>query len=243
MPTRRDLLKLSLFLMMGCMKSSSESDGRLGARVQSDRAQGSATPRPQRLGLGKQRDGLFYAPVRQELAPLIVFLHGAGGSAEWAMEPLVAHANRTGTIIVAPDSRSRTWGMISGDEAADVAFIDSALRRMFESYSIDPRRIGISGFSDGASAALSWGLVNGDLFSGIAAFSPGFLKLSSAPMGEPRIFISHGTDDEILPIDRCGRRIARLLREARYTVEYREFEGGHTVPPETGDDGLRWIFA
>ena len=33
-----------------------------------------------------------------------------------------------------------------------------------------------SGFSDGASYALSLGAANGDLFTHIAAFSPGFMR-------------------------------------------------------------------
>ena len=57
------------------------------------------------------------------------------------------------TILIAPDSRAQTWGVVLGDEAEDTAFLDSALEKIFESYAIDPHRIGISGFSDGASAA------------------------------------------------------------------------------------------
>jgi phospholipase/carboxylesterase len=35
--------------------------------------------------------------------------------------------------------------------------------------------------------------------------------------------------DDILPIDRCGRPIARELRAAGYPVTMREFEGGHQM--------------
>jgi poly(3-hydroxybutyrate) depolymerase len=41
---------------------------------------------------------------------------------------------------------------------------------------VDPQRICVSGFSDGASYALSLGLANGDLFTHVAAFSPGFMR-------------------------------------------------------------------
>ena len=43
----------------------------------------------------------------------------------------------------------------------------------------------IAGFSDGASVALAWGLMNGDLFPNIAAFSPGFIQLSGPATGSP----------------------------------------------------------
>jgi predicted esterase len=36
----------------------------------------------------------------------------------------------------------------------------------------------------------------------------------------------------VLPVERCGRRLARELSRAGYDVEYREFPGGHVVPPE-----------
>ena len=54
--------------------------------------------------------------------------------------------------------------------------MDQAVHHVFERYSIDPGRIGLAGFSDGASYALSLGVANGDLFTHIMAFSPGFMR-------------------------------------------------------------------
>jgi predicted esterase len=87
------------------------------------------------------------------------------------------------------------------------------------SYAIDPARVAIGGFSDGASYALSLGLTNGDLFSHVLAFSPGFMA-PAGQEGSPRIFVSHGTRDAVLPIDRCSRRIVPTLRRAGYDVAY-----------------------
>ena len=56
---------------------------------------------------------------------------------------------------------------------------------------VDPARLVIGGFSDGASYALSLGLINGQLFRKVAAFSPGFV-VTGEPEGKPRVFISHG---------------------------------------------------
>jgi phospholipase/carboxylesterase len=44
--------------------------------------------------------------------------------------------------------------------------------------------------------------------------------------------VSHGIDDRVLPIDPCSRRLVPALRNSGYDVDYREFDGGHTVPPE-----------
>jgi phospholipase/carboxylesterase len=103
----------------------------------------------------------------------------------------------------------------------------------------DTGRLAVGGVSDGASYALSIGLSNGDVFATVLAFSPGFLAVADAT-GTPRIFVSHGTRDPILPIDACSRSFVPPLREAGYEVNFREFDGGHTVPPPIADEGLRW---
>jgi phospholipase/carboxylesterase len=112
-----------------------------------------------------------------------------------------------------------------------VAFLDNALNDVFATFVVDPGRIAIAGFSDGASYALSLGLVNGALFSDILAFSPGFAAPSQTE-DEPRIFISHGRQDPILPFERCGDRLAAVLQQSGYDVDYRPFSGGHVVPAE-----------
>ena len=61
------------------------------------------------------------------------------------------------------------------------------------------------------------------------AFSPGFVAPDPV-VGRPRIFISHGDDDRVLPVEQCGRPISKRLKRAGYDVDYREFNGGHTVP-------------
>ena len=96
------------------------------------------------------------------------------------------------------------------------------------------------GFSAGASYALSLGLLNGDLFTHVIAFSPGFVA-EGTRRGKPRIFVSHGVHDPILPIDRCGRRIVRDLRGDDCDVLYTEFDGGHAVPTEIVGAAVAWL--
>jgi phospholipase/carboxylesterase len=87
---------------------------------------------------------------------------------------------------------------------------------------------------------LSVGLANGDLFTHILAFSPGFV-LPPALVGKPRIFISHGTEDQILAIDSTSRIFAPQLRRGGYQVRYREFPGPHTVPLDVAKEALEWF--
>lgn len=196
------------------------------------------------LGLGNGvRDGLLYVPVgasADESYPLVVLLHGAGGTARQGLEPLLRYADEAGLLLLAPDSRGRTWDMILGGYGPDVAFLDSALSAVLARRRVDMGRLALGGFSDGASYGLSLGLANGDLFGAVLAFSPGFM----APLesrGRPRLYVSHGTGDGVLPIERCSRRLVPALRLAGYDVQYREFDGGHTVPPEIVRAAVEWL--
>ena len=196
-----------------------------------------------RLGLGGTRDGLLFVPeTRAASKPmsLVVMLHGAGGSSRKGIDPFLRVAEDEDMVLLAPESRGRTWDAILGGFGPDVAFIDRALRYVFERFPIDGDRIFIEGFSDGASYALSLGLTNGDLFSGIVAFSPGFSSPGDQ-RGQPKVFISHGRSDPVLPIDATSREIVPRLRDDGYDVEYVEFDAGHTHPRFVVDRALRWM--
>jgi predicted esterase len=73
------------------------------------------------------------------------------------------------------------------------------------------------------------------------AFSPGFIPSGVQKNGTPRIFISHGTQDQILPIDSCSRRLVPPLKQAGYDVKFREFDGPHAVPPQIAREALEWF--
>ena len=195
------------------------------------------------LGFGDGRDGLLYVSARYVAsapAPLVLMLHGATGSARGALRPFRELADDAGLVLLAPESRGTTWDAIRGDYGPDIAFIDRALAWTFQRVAIDPGRLTIEGFSDGATYALGVGLTNGDLFQRVIAFSPGFILPMDAH-AKPHVFISHGTRDQILPIEQCSRRIVPQLERAKYDVEYREFDGPHAVPPEIAKDALAWM--
>lgn len=217
-------------------------DGRLQARPGPPRAEGFG-PGVHPLGLERGRDGLLliprgYSPERP--VGMVVLLHGAGGTAQHGLDLLQAHADDAGLLLFAPDARGPTWDFIMGGYGPDVRFLDAGLAHVFAHYAVDPERVALGGFSDGASYALSLGIANGDLFHHLIAFSPGFAA-PPAQAGEPRIYISHGTRDTVLPIDRCGRRLARTLEQVGYDVHYHEFDGPHVVPQELRREAVEWL--
>lgn len=194
------------------------------------------------LGLGSARDGLLYVPRGYDSsrpAPLAVLLHGAGRDAG-RMRPTFSLADELGLVIVAPDSRGSTWDAIGGRTGPDVNFIDATLRSVFSHVRVDPRRMAMGGFSDGASYALGLGLANGDLFSHLIAFSPGYIPIPLR-RGMPRVFISHGTRDAVLPISSTSRIVTPRLRADGYDVVYREFDGPHQLLPEIAREAFEWL--
>jgi phospholipase/carboxylesterase len=219
-----------------------QTKGRLGARpVQ---VTGAAPLGLLPLMFGSARDSYLYVPATYQAerpAPLVLLLHGAGGHARQGLELLRSLADAAGLLLLAPASREHTWDLLVGRRyGPDLALIDRALEQTFSRYAVAPERVAIGGFSDGASYALSLGITNGDLFTHVIAFSPGFMA-PAGQTGSPRIFISHGTRDGVLPIDRCSRRIVPQLERAGYDVLYREFDGGHTISPDIASEAVGWF--
>jgi phospholipase/carboxylesterase len=212
------------------------------ARVTARPPAGTTTAAAGQRALGLDaRDAMLRIPPNAGAAPLplLVLLHGASSSGEIQLGRISAACDATGLAVLAPSSRGGTWDAIRGDFGVDPAFIDRALAKAFTLVNVDPRRIVLGGFSDGATYALSLGLINGDYFARIVAFSPGFV-VDGEPHGRPPIYISHGLSDPILPIDKCSRRIVPALTARGYDVTFREFDGVHEIAPAVATEALGW---
>ena len=195
------------------------------------------------MQLRAERDALLYIPesaAKFDKAPLVVSLHGATRSADSAIDRFKPLSDELGFLLLAPASEATTWDGIGGQYGPDPAFINRSIARAFTMRSIDPARVAMAGFSDGASYSLSIGLANGDLFRAVFGFSPGFI-IPGDRLGKPPVFISHGTVDNVLPIDQCSRRIVPQLKKEGYRVTYREFEGKHELPPAVASEAMRWF--
>ena len=167
---------------------------------------------------------------------LLVFLHGASRAVDVFVDAHRTAADAAGVIVLFPFSASSTWDAIRGTFSTDVVILDAALDWTFHRWTIDPGRIVMSGFSDGATYSLGIGRANGDLFSRVVAYSPGRL-LDVPAIGRPPILITHGTADTVLPVS-ASRGIVRELGWDGYEVDYREFEGGHVVRQSVIDEVL-----
>jgi phospholipase/carboxylesterase len=220
--------------------ASAQSDtGRLTARPRG--GGGNCAPGEHRLTLGSGRIALMRVTAggRRGKA-LVLALHGAGsGGARGGLYALRGGWSFPGVVMVAPSAGGSTWSFFQGRDE-DLPFVNRALARAFARCRVDPQRIAVGGFSDGATYALTLGLRNGDLFRAVVALSPGGVLAENA-IGKPRVFIAHGTLDNVLPIERTSDVIVRELRTHGYRVTYRRFRGGHEARPEISRVAFRWF--
>ena len=197
----------------------------------------------QPLRLGTDRDGILFIPRGYKEGvpmPLVLMLHGAGGTGR-GVSYTFEIADDLGVIVLAPDSRDEaTWDMLLHGYGEDVEFIGAALKDTYARCTVDRKRMAIAGHSDGASYALSLGIGTGETFGHIMAFSPGVMQPAEVH-GKPRIFISHGLSDAVMPIDVTSREFVTRLKKLGYDVTYREYEGRHGVPPEVVREGFDWF--
>ena len=197
------------------------------------------TTLPFTLGLA----GYAYVPPTYNAAKPPAFaalFHGAGHGGDELIEPLSELAATRNLVLVAVSSKSVTWDLINGPFGPDIVALERALTWMFARVTVDPSRTGVIGFSDGATYALAVGRANGDFLRRVVAYSPGSLR-NVPTAGRPEFFVTHGTQDIVLPVETTRGAIVPGLRAAGYAVEYREFNGGHGAPASLIAETIDWF--
>jgi phospholipase/carboxylesterase len=192
-------------------------------------------------------DALFYRPrtLPTGPAPLLVLLHGAGQPPADLIERFRQVADDRGVMLLAPKSRGGSWDLVPKPGGKprfgeDVPMIDGLLRDVFAKAPVDPKRVVLLGFSDGAGYALSLGTANPKLFRGIVALSPGYVVPPPGAGSAQRIFITHGTNDRWTPFDQAERVVVGLLRQAGADPHFRQHTGGHEIEPRSLEAGLNF---
>lgn len=185
--------------------------------------------------------------------PLVVFLHGVGengtdGEKHLAtgLPPYVeANAATFPAFVIAPQCKG-PWKYLGQDEQVILDAITAAQRE----WRIDPRRIYLTGLSQGGCSTFDLGARYPDRWAGLAVVC-GAGNPSDAGRIIAPLWIFHGELDEVVPPsgphqwDKAnvgGRDMARLIPRAKYT----EYEGAdHFIWDRVyADPALwEWLFA
>ncbi len=186
------------------------------------------------LGLFDERDAVLVVPAGVQPrtpTPLMVLFHGGGGSADKILPMMQDLAQARGFLLLAPQSLFPTWDIVIAGNGPDRERLDVALAEVASRFLLDPAHVAFAGHSDGGSYTLSLGPTNGHFVTHMIVSSAGFMSIHMQS-GAPQIFISHGTNDEQIPIDRSARVHAAKLEAAGYDVTYVEHDGPHAWRPD-----------
>ena len=167
---------------------------------------------------GRSRHWLVHMPRGYRaghVVPLVIAFHGHYSSPEKMayLTGLDRVADRDGFIVAYPADVDRSWAAevdSPADKAGvdDVAFTRALLDRLRAEYSIDPRRVVLTGFSNGAHLVQLLGCRLADQVAAIVPVS-GTLAPSAVAGCHParplNVVEFHGTGDPIDPFD--GGRI------------------------------------
>jgi polyhydroxybutyrate depolymerase len=193
----------------------------------------------------RTRHALVYWPKAVDgktRLPLVIMLHGMGGMASNAVRETgwSAKAEKEGFAVVYPDAtrpdgrqppslrtNAPAWNDGSGrfhaaqQQVDDVAFIDALIDRLVASQRIDPKKIFIAGFSNGASMTFLAGARLSNKVAAIAPVSGSWWDATQPPVRAVSLFYLTGSSDTLNPLAGGFPRLAFGGKE----------QGGQSKPP------------
>lgn len=148
--------------------------------------------------------------------PVVIYVHGGGGDMRAAyMDGLDKMADKHNFILAIPEGTGEkklghmraVWngGKWEGGEccgnADDVGFISKMIDEIKNNFSVDEKRIYVTGISNGGLMTNRVGCELADKVAAIATVAPAGLILNCSPSRPISIMNIHGMDDPANPID------------------------------------------
>jgi predicted esterase len=188
---------------------------------------------------------IFVPESKEKSLPMIVILHGMGGS---GFNTLPAWVERLQNrfIIVCPSYPMGAWWSPNAEQ-----LVMGLVQKTSSSYPVDMDRVFLAGLSNGAIGAYMIGMFYPDTFAGIVPIAGGItprymhflVNLNNTP-----VYMIQGEHDPIFPIS-LSRRVYQILSDMKYPVIYREHKesgnahGGHFLPEKEVPALREWLFA
>ena len=193
--------------------------------------------------------------------PVIILVHGFGASM-YDLAGLSPGISQTDYVYLCPNGivpfdigggqMGFGWTTPGGfnDEAesqrAEDAF-EAFMNEVSAPYKIQPGKTLVVGFSQGGGIAYRYGLTRPEMFAGVAALSaslaePDKLLPRLPDLKTQPIFIGHGNQDPVVPLER-GQDACALLESWGYgDCTYNEYAGaGHEITPTELRDLAAWV--
>ncbi len=190
------------------------------------------------------RSGAYYIPAgpRSQPIPLLVVLHGSGGTGRDMVADFRPFAQARHFAIVAPDSRDPgTWevGDQPGDVTPDLTHTLSCMEwvRTNAGLVIDSWHVLIAGYSAGGSSAPYIGS-NRPPFTHVAVLHGGVFPGGIGPR-RPSAWFSTGERDSYRPVA-LVKQAAAELSALGFAVMFRAYPGGHEYSVAEVRDLVDW---
>jgi len=153
---------------------------------------------------------------RNEQLPLVIALHGRGGNARSMILLTRKGFNRLSErdrfLVVYPDGIDRNWNDGRMDEEAndrahrdnidDVGFISALIDSLITDYNVDPKRIYVTGISNGAIMSYRLACELSDKITAIAPVDgnmPLYILPGCSPSRPISVLAINSTDDPLVP--------------------------------------------
>ncbi|RVT99231.1 hypothetical protein EOD42_03785 [Rhodovarius crocodyli] len=171
-------------------------------------------------------------------APLVVALHGGGGSASFMMQRWADTAREQGFILAVPNGTGRmpgagTWnasgccGEAQGQRVDDIAFINQVIADAVGAAQVDQSRIFVVGFSNGGMLAHRIAIAEGRRLAGVAVVAGGMFGDEAPAQAPVPMMMIHGRRDTAVPYEggvSPNPRVARFQTQpflpVRQALEY-----------------------
>jgi phospholipase/carboxylesterase len=184
----------------------------------------------------------YYTPDRAW--PLVMALHGGSGNGRAFLWSWLRDARSHGAILVSPTATGGTWALMGDD--TDTPNLSRILSTVRERWSIDPRKLLLTGMSDGGTFSYVSCLEAGSPFTHLAPISASFHPFlveaadSDRLRGLP-VHITHGALDWMFPVH-LARQAEQALTAGGARVTYSEIDDlSHTYPREINAVLLKWV--
>ena len=185
---------------------------------------------------------------------LLIVLHGRGDSSDgftWLKSNLKI-PNLSVLLLNAPDPYydGYSWYDLPPDQLQGILRSREVLERLMEEVirqGYDPARCMLFGFSQGCLMTLEFGGRYKHKLAGYVGisgyvFDPALLLKEADPeVMKGNWLVTHGTQDDVLPVEKTRAQIKELSDNGFY-IDYHEYKKAHTIDPDREFPMIReWI--